>query len=439
MVYCLTKLYFFKEAVMAYIKERGNNNYFVRVSYGTLDNGRPFQKSRLFHPSRVDLPKAKLRKELDAFVEMLEEECRLEYESKYDIPKSEEPEIQETHSVEQAAPIVQQTVTPVSLSKTPLFADFCEIYLKAKKDNISSTTYLLYEKSIQRILIPKLGKLHLDEIKPYHVQDLINYLATPSGRVDKKGEKLSPATIRRYLTILQSIMTMAWKQEYINSNPADTRRLEIAKIVTPEVEAFSNEEIAEILKMAQLEPIHIHAIIATAIYTGARRGEIAGLKWEDIDFENRTMYIRRSVVKLVGQEAEIKLPKTISSIRQMAIPQALCNILQELKKEQDRKKALLGDKWHDEGFLFTDWCGHVMHPHTPTKQFDKFLKKYGFRHLKFHGLRHSSATYLLSNGCDIKTVSKRLGHTSIDTTNIYVHALAKTDKAAADCFDSIDV
>jgi integrase len=121
----------------------------------------------------------------------------------------------------------------------------------------------------------------------------------------------------------------------------------------------------------------------------------------------------------------------------MAIPQALCDVLQELKKEQDRKKALLGDKWFESGFIFTDWCGHVMHPHTPTKQFDKFLKKYGFRHLKFHGLRHSSATYLLSNGCDIKTVSKRLGHTSIDTTNIYVHALAKTDKAAADCFDLI--
>ena len=191
--------------------------------------------------------------------------------------------------------------------------------------------------------------------------------------------------------------------------------------------------------MAQLEPIHIHAVIATAIYTGARRGEIAGLKWEDIDFEKRTMYIRRSVVKLAQQEPEIKLPKTISSIRQIAIPQALCDILQELKKEQDRKKALLGEKWHEEGFLFTDWCGHVMHPHTPTKQFDKFLKKYGFRHLKFHGLRHSSATYLLSNGCDIKTVSKRLGHTSIDTTNIYVHALERTDKAAAECFDSIEV
>ena len=426
---------------MAYIKERGNNNYFVRVSYGMLDNGRPFQKSRLFHPSKVNLPESKLRKELDAFVKALEEECRIEFELKhqhkpnvdFDENKAAQ-ELAEEAGVQES----QHVLTPIQTPSTPLFSDFCEIYLTAKKENISSTTFLLYETAIQRILIPKLGHLHLDEIKPFHVQELINFLATPSGRVDKKGEKLAPATIRRYLTILQSIMTMAWKQEYIQSNPADTRRLEISKIVTPEVEAFSNEEIAEILKMAQLEPIHIHAVIATAIYTGARRGEIAGLKWEDVDFEKRTMYIRRSVVKLVGQEPEIKLPKTISSIRQMAIPQALCDVLQELKKEQDRKKALLGEKWHEEGFLFTDWCGHVMHPHTPTKQFDKFLKKYGFRHLKFHGLRHSSATYLLSNGCDIKTVSKRLGHTSIDTTNIYVHALAKTDKAAADCFDTIN-
>ena len=137
------------------------------------------------------------------------------------------------------------------------------------------------------------------------------------------------------------------------------------------------------------------------VLAGVRLSELCGLKWEDVDFEKRTMYIRRSVVKLVGQEPEIKLPKTISSIRQMAIPQALCDVLLELKKEQDRKKALLGEKWHETGFLFTDWCGQVMHPHTPTKQFDKFLKKYGFRHLKFHGLRHSSATYLLSNGCDM--------------------------------------
>ena len=75
---------------MAYIKERGNNNYFVRVSCGILDNGRPFQKSRLFRPSRVNLPESKVRKELDAFVKALEEECRIEFQSKHQQKTTEE-------------------------------------------------------------------------------------------------------------------------------------------------------------------------------------------------------------------------------------------------------------------------------------------------------------------------------------------------------------
>ena len=217
---------------MAYIKERGNNNYFVRVSYGILENGRPFQKSRLFRPSRVNLPESKVRKELDAFVKALEEECRIEFEYKHQHKPN--VDFNETEAAQELAEVAgtqeaQPVLTPIQTSSTPLFSDFCGIYLTAKKENISSTTYLLYETAIQRILIPKLGHLHLDEIKPFHVQELINFLATPSGRVDKKGEKLAPATIRRYLTILQSIMTMAWKQEYISWSILSRNRIEAAQ------------------------------------------------------------------------------------------------------------------------------------------------------------------------------------------------------------------
>lgn len=185
---------------MAYIKERGNNNYFVRASYGIMENGRPFQKSRLFRPSKVNLPESKVRKELDAFVKALEEECRIEFELKHqnkpNLDFDENTAAQEL-AEEAVAQESQHALTPIQTSSTPLFTDFCDIYLTAKKENISSTTYLLYETAIHRILIPKLGHLHLDEIKPFHVQELINFLATPSGRVDKKGEKLAPATIRR--------------------------------------------------------------------------------------------------------------------------------------------------------------------------------------------------------------------------------------------------
>ena len=78
-----------------------------------------------------------------------------------------------------------------------------------------------------------------------------------------------------------------------------------------------------------------------------------------------------------------------------------------------------------------------MNPHTPTKQFSKFLKRHNIRHLKLHGMRHTSATLLLANGCDIKTVSARLGHADIETTNIYLHALESVDRQAAQTFDTI--
>ena len=138
---------------MAYIKERGNNNYFVRVSCGILDNGRPFQKSRLFRPSRVNLPESKVRKELDAFVKALEEECRIEFETKRqsqtDLELSEGKTKQEP-AEEQVKGDHQSMIAPINASSAPLFTDFCTIYLAAKKENISSTTYLLYETAIQR-------------------------------------------------------------------------------------------------------------------------------------------------------------------------------------------------------------------------------------------------------------------------------------------------
>lgn len=104
---------------------------------------------------------------------------------------------------------------------------------------------------------------------------------------------------------------------------------------------------------------------------------------------------------------------------------------------QEKHASFLGSAWQNLGYIFTEEDGYVMNPQTPTKQFSKFLKRHNIRHLKFHGLRHTSATMLLANGCDIKTVSMRLGHSDIETTNIYVHALESIDRRAAETFDKI--
>lgn len=423
---------------MAYIKERGENTYLVRITIGTDGHGKPIQKSRTFHPSKPNLPKTKLKKELDAFVEAFENEFQNTMASYNDasFPPSEVLVAEVLPSSQQMISSALQVMPYIPQKQyVPTFAEFCVEYKRVKQKMLSPTSWELYEKALDKYYIPMFGNMLLNKIRPTHVQRAIDFFASPAGRTDGKGPLLAPPTIRRYLTILQSVMTLAYKQEYIDTNPADTRRLEIPKIVAPEVEAFSDEEIKDVLSALQEKPLNICALVATALFTGTRRGEIVGLKWDDVDFEKKQIYIRRTIIKLKDTPAFEKLPKTISSIRGIAIPELLCEILSDYKKMQDDKIALLGEKWFSGNYVFTEYDGHVMNPQTPTKQFDHFLKRHGIRHLKFHGLRHSSATLLLSHGTDIKTVSKRLGHTSIDTTNIYVHALEKTDKAAAECFD----
>jgi len=97
----------------------------------------------------------------------------------------------------------------------------------------------------------------------------------------------------------------------------------------------------------------------------------------------------------------------------------------------------LGDAWHNEGWIFTQWNGEPMNPTTPTAWFSEFQERHGIPHHKFHALRHTSGTLLLSNGTNIKTVAARLGHTQLSTTNRYLHALEDADTAAAESFSSM--
>lgn len=395
----------FSEATMANITKRANGTYLVRVSCGMDANGKPIQKSKTFKPSSLSLSESKRQRELERFVFEFENEVKL------------------NGDIIRACP------------REYSFAEFCREYKRIKLSILSPDTYKFYEKVLDSFFVPRLGKLKLTEITPNHVQHMIRELMKPGAREDGKGKYLSPATVRRYITVLQSVMTLACKQGFVRNNPADSRRLEFPKVISPDVEVFDDEETESILDALKTEPIHIQAVISTALYTGARRGEIVGLKWSDIDLEEGVLTIKRSVYKPHGEPAKEKPPKTAGSIRTISIPRVLCDVLTAHKAEQDRHRLYLGNGWFDGDYVFTEDDGHVMNPQTPTKQFDHFLKRHGIRHLKFHGLRHTSATLLLSHGCDIKTVSSRLGHTSIDTTNIYVHALAKADKRAAECFD----
>ena len=390
---------------MANITPKANGTYLIRVSCGLDSSGKQIVRSKTFKPSKPNLSYQKLNKEIDAFVAQFKEE-------------------------------VSSEKGVVRFDKMTL-ADFAVKYLEMKKTVLSPTTYPFYEMIINTELIPKFGHMKLQEIKTYHVQEFINYLATEKQRGDGAPGGIGATTVRRYTTVFRSMLSLAYQLEYTENDVGASRRIVFPKDDPTEIEVYNQDEVNEILQALKDEPTNIRALVEIAIFTGMRRGEIVGLKWSDIDFENQKVFVRRSIYKPKNGKAQEKLPKTKGSIRTISIPECLCKTLLEYRMHQDRHISFMGDAWKNLDYVFTEEDGYVMNPQTPTKQFSKFLKRHDIRHLKFHGLRHTSATLLLANGCDIKTVSSRLGHSDIETTGIYVHALESTDRTAANTFDTI--
>ena len=162
-----------------------------------------------------------------------------------------------------------------------------------------------------------------------------------------------------------------------------------------------------------------------------------GLKWSDIDFTTGILTVSRSNYKLTGDpEIHSKSTKTGRS-RQLVLPSYCIRMLKEYRVEQNKYRLSLGDAWHGDEWIFIQADGKPMYPTTPTLWFSKFQERHHLPHRKFHSLRHTSATLLLTNGTNIKNVSARLGHTQLKTTNRYVHAISEAEHQAAHTLELI--
>lgn len=315
------------------------------------------------------------------------------------------------------------------------FVDFCPMYLDNVKGRLSPLTLISYRTIINTYLIPMLGRMKLKDIHPQHVQNFVRDLVNSNKRFDGKEGKIANATIKRIYTVLQAILHNACKMDLISTNPANKEKIELPSAIAPDVEIFTQEEAAEMLECLSKEPLMYQVLINLAIVTGCRRGELVALEWSDIDFSKATISISKSNYSIKGEGIHTKKPKTAGSRRILAIPPTCVKMLQTYRYEQALERLKLGDQWEGKNWIFIQWNGLPMYPSTPTLWFSKFLKHNGFRHRKFHSLRHTSATLLLTNGTNIKTVSTRLGHKKLSTTNIYLHSVTSADIAAANTFE----
>ena len=200
---------------------------------------------------------------------------------------------------------------------------------------------------------------------------------------------------------------------------------------------FQPETISAILEALESEPLKWPLITHLLIVTGCRRGEIMGLKWEKVDFDNCRVKIDRALVSSKSKGVFEESTKT-SDIRHLHLPKETMDLLRQHKREQLRLQLANGDRWLHTGYVFTQDNGDHMNPDSITGWLKDFSTRRGLPHINPHAFRHTVASVLLANGTDIVTVSKQLGHASITTTeSFYSHIIEENKAKAADCIADV--
>lgn len=316
-------------------------------------------------------------------------------------------------------------------------AEFLPQYFEAKKSDFSPTTYEGYKNLINTYLLPTVGHMKLTDVTPYHMQKIINQMQNTPIKGKTNGNLLKGSSVVRYFNAIKSVFTMAYKQRLIPSNPTRTELLNFPKVQKTEIQTFSKEEVIQLVTLSDKEPLKYRALLILDLVSGFRRGELVALRWKDVDLINGFVSVNFSAYKITGEPQKIKEPKTDGSKRTIAIPQSCVDILKKWKAQQAEMRLKMGSLWIEGDWVFTRENGTMMSIYSPWKWLNTFLKRNSIPHKKWHALRHTSATLLVAEGVDVKTVGNRLGHSQLSTTNIYVHALQDPDKQAAEKLDNI--
>ena len=253
--------------------------------------------------------------------------------------------------------------------------------------------------------------------------------------VAKKGDKLEASTVRAYHVVLSSILAKAVKWGYISTNPATNA--ELPKMDGIEATSMDKEEVKRMIALLYEEPIKYRAPLLFDLYSGLRRGELLGLRWEDVDFENEMITVTQTSNYMPHQGLYTDTPKTKSSARSFRLTSLAFMLLQTYKEWQDEMRNICGNLWQDkDGRVFTTEEGRPLRPNTLGNWFRDFTARNGFEGVHIHTLRHTFASMAIAGGTDINTVSHRLGHQHTSTTlDIYTHAMREADERAARVMD----
>lgn len=316
-------------------------------------------------------------------------------------------------------------------TKKMKFGEYLDYWKENTFNNLEITTKEGYIQKIDKHIKPYLGNILLENLKPLHLQNFYED-KLKNGRLNGKG-KLSERTVLAIHRIIYSALKQAVKWQLVIRNVAEA--VEPPKAKKYQAKFLSDKQTEKLIKMAQYTDIYIPIMIA--IYTGARRGEILALNWNNVDLE-------KGIIKIVDNLCAtkngliIKQPKTNSGIRTIAISETLIKILKRHKLKQMQNKIRLGKEYNDNNMVCCYEDGHLFNPKRFSAKFNEFLIKNNLPVIRFHDLRHSHASLLVKMGIQPKEISSRLGHSNIGITmDLYSHLYEDVDRNVANKFDKL--
>ena len=387
------------------IEKRGKNSYRLTVSEGFDLNGKPMIHRKTVHGTKKDA-----EVELAKFV----------------------TEVQNGLVID---------------GKSLKFSEFTEIW---KRDygskELAPSTYKRYCRMLETRLLPYFGHFYINKIKPTDIMKFYDLLEKDTQLVRKKGNNgsktrkpLSGKTILEHHRLLRAMLHKAVYWQLVVSNPAE--RVQPPKARKPKRKSYDDEQtkiLLENLELLSSEDTKYKVAIILTVFTGVRLGELMGLEWQDVDFKNGIISINRSSQYLSDMGVFTKVPKTESSIREIAIPEFIISLLEEYKLWYEEQKSVYGELWTNSDRLFVQADGKPMHPSTISKWFVKYVGQIGLPVINFHGLRHTNASLLVAQNIDIAIISARLGHAQISTTlNFYVHPLLSHNRKAGYALENL--